>query len=215
MATFAHSEHQTAIKPLDVDGGTKLYMNGKKTVMFSFHRAEVLIQMEDGSSRPYTSQRGVIVAPHGAKVLPYFKFGKEWFVVMVEQFRIALPDQTLEAAGGEVDEKDPIESMVRELQEEAGIPVPKENINLVYAAYIQPSMMAAKAYGGIARIKKSWLPRTLIGGEWAQNEYTVLCVQNLLDLLRARNKGELVFDLETWMLLDAVATKVGLIKKHY
>lgn len=216
MAVFTHTELQSGAKPLDVsEDGKRLKMNRTGTVAFTIDSTKVRIEMEDGKHREYTSSRGVIRAPHGAKVLPYYKHGDEWYLVLVEQFRIALPDKTFEAAGGEVDEKNPRESMARELKEEAGIDVRMPDVQLVYSAYIQPSMMAAKAFGGIVQIERSQLPKEHLAGEWAQNEYTVLVTVNLLAMLNARDTGTIVFDLETCLLLDAVASKVGLIKKLY
>ncbi|MFA5935753.1 MAG: hypothetical protein WC787_02795 [Patescibacteria group bacterium] len=202
-------------KPLVVvDDGKTLHMNGKGTVRFSMVSTEVTIKTEKGE-RTYKSARGVIEAPHGAKVLPYFKRDDAWYVVMVEQFRIALPGKTVEPAGGEVDEANPRLSMARELEEEAHVTVSPEDVEFVFSAYIQPSMMRAKAFGGIVEIKESQLPTELIGGEHQFGEYTVVSIQPLLPLLRSRDDGSWTSDLETYILLDAVAKAVGLIEKRF
>jgi 8-oxo-dGTP pyrophosphatase MutT (NUDIX family) len=141
--------------------------------------------------------------------------GEKVFVVMVEQFRIALRAVTLEAAGGEADEDDPRVSMARELEEEINLHVRSDRIKLVYTAFIQPPILTSKVFGGIVRISESDLPKELLGGEHQFGEFTVLTVRSLIPLLKSRDAGEFTFDLETSRLLDAVAEAVGLIERRY
>ncbi len=216
MAKFTHTEFDRAAEMLAVSADSKhVFLNGKRTVMLSMASAQVRIEAEGKEPASYRSKRAVIQAPHGAKVLPYFKRHDQWFVVMVEQFRIALPGQLLEAAGGEADTSNIAGEMSRELNEETRIAVAGDDIELVYEAYIQPSMMAAKAYGGIVEINELELPKELMGGEHQFGEYTVLTVKPLVPLLRQRDVYQLTFDLETWLLLDAVAQAAGLVKRLY
>jgi len=195
-----------------------LNMNVKGTVRFSFGRAMVDILASDGQLiRTVTSQRGVIEAPDGAQVLPYFMGleDSQWYVVLVEQFRIAIPAQTIEAPGGEVDEVNPRESMARELWEEAHIRVTADDIELVYCERIQPSMMAARIWGGVVEVDESQLPSELLGGEFALGEYTVLVTRPLLELLKDRDALKFDLDLMLSRLIDEVAKRVRLLNKNY
>ncbi len=196
------------------DDGRILKMNKRGTVTFSVMSAVVTISTEHGV-RDHLSSRGVINTPHGAKVLPFFKRGGEWYIVMVEQFRIALPGKTLEAPGGEVDEENVLLCMARELEEEARINVRTEDIQLVFRARVQPSMMNTTVYGGIVEIAESQLPQETVGGEWMHGEYTVLAVRSLIDVLKGRDSGFMDMDLETYLLLDCVAKRVGLLAVNY
>ncbi len=214
MVKFTHGEINKAAKGIQLtEDGKGVTLDGGKR--FSYHRTTVTIQTEGGMHQ-YTSQRGVIdTPPGGAKLLPYFRRGSEVFVVLVEQFRIALPGQTSEAPGGQLDDVFVHECMARELKEEAHISVDPGKIKLVFKAFIQPSMMPAKAYGGIVQIEESQLPKELMGGEHQFGEYTVIAIYPLLGLLRARDAGTLCTDLETLLLLDAVAKETGLLLKRY
>jgi 8-oxo-dGTP pyrophosphatase MutT (NUDIX family) len=143
---------------------------------------------------------------HGAKLLPYFFTADgECHVVLVEQFRRALNGELLEAAGGKTDSENIFLEMCRELREETGIEVFPDDVEFIFEAYIQPSLMASKAYGGIVAILEREVPTELHAGEIHLGERTRVSVRSLKELLDARARGEIVFDLETWILLDAVA----------
>ncbi|MEK7655126.1 MAG: NUDIX domain-containing protein [Patescibacteria group bacterium] len=216
MAEVRYSGLTYGSVPLVVsENGETVNMNKEGTATFSFVGADVSIGVQEGQMHTYKSTRGVVRAPHGAKVLPYFMRGGEWHVVMVEQFRIALPGKTIEPVGGEVDEETPKQSMVRELEEEAHIVVRSEDVDVVYILYILPSMMRSKVFGGIVKIDESQLPLEIVGGEWSLGEYTVVGTYKLLDLLRSRDDMSWISDIETYLLLDAVAKKVGLLAKLY
>ncbi len=215
MAKFTHSNFEPTAKLLHVsEDGKTVFLNNRGTVSISI--AGVSVSIVSGDREVDASHtRSVVTAPHGATLLPYFIRGEEVRVVMVEQFRIALCSSNLEAAGGEADEENVRASMARELEEEARITVSSESIKLVYGAYIQPSMMASMAFGGIVRISEDELPKELLGGEHQFGEFTVLSVRPLVPLLKARDAGDVTLDLETSRLLDAVAETVGLITRHY
>lgn len=216
MAVFHSAKREFGIQPFQTEGNIVL-MNRTGTVRAGLARAQV--QLSIGTTvRKYTSQRSVIEGPDGAQILPYFKTDSGWKVVMVELFRIALPGQTLEAAGGEIDEneKDPRLTMARELKEETGIEVHHDDIRIVLEELTQPSIMAATAFGGIVEILESQIPSNLVHGEWDTGEYTVVVIKPLLELLRFRDSmPEARFDLWASRLLDEVAKKVGVLVKNY
>lgn len=216
MAEITHRDLVVGSDPVHVtDGGRTVHLNKRGTITFSYVSATVCVTTPDGVSREFHGSRGVIQAPTGAKILPYFKRGTEWHVVMVEQFRISLPDKTLEPPGGELDDDDPRWCMARELMEEAHIAVRVEDIEVVFHAMLAPPIIRADVFGGIVHIDEWHLPRELVGGEWLHGEFTVIGTHNLVDLLRARDTMEVRLDLETHLLLDAVAKKVGLVEKRY
>lgn len=216
MAVFRATKREFGFQSFQTEGNIVL-MNRTGTVRAGLARARVQISIGT-TVREYTSQRSVVEAPDGAQVLPYFKTDSGWNVVMVESFRIALPGQTLEAAGGEIDEneKDPRFAMARELKEETGIEVRPDNIRIVLEEWIQPSTMTARAFGGIVEIRESQIPSNLVHGEWDTGEYTVVVIKPLLELLRFRDSmPEARFDLWASRLLDEVAKKVGFLIKNY
>lgn len=202
-------------RPIVVHDGRVAEMNKSGKKLFFFARAEIEVILDGASPRRLICEREIIEAADGCQVVPYFKDTSGWHVVMVEQFRIALPGKTLEPAGGEVDEKDPKASMARELQEEAHITVDANDIELVFCERIEPSMLGARMWSGIVEITRSQLPKELSGGEWANGEYTVLVVRSLLELLRERDAGRGDFCLRTSRALDELAKKVGLLTRNY
>ena len=109
--------------------------NNKSNISFSFNTATVKITANQGRSRTFINQRGVISGPDGAVVLPYFHDGRQWLVVLVEQFRIALSKQTMEATGGELDAKNVRAGMARELYEETGISVNPKRVYIVFSEF--------------------------------------------------------------------------------
>lgn len=203
------------VRPEIIEGNVVL-MNKTGTVNFCFARSEVEIHSDDGSLiSSYKSQRGVVYAPDGAQVLPYFRYDSIWHVVMVEQFRIAVPIQTLECPGGEVDFADIQSSMAKELREETQIEIKPARIKVVFRELIQPSTMNAWAYGSIVELNQKEIPDKVIGGEWQFGEYTALVVKPLVELLKLRDSGNHNLDLWASRLLDEVAKEVGLLRKCY
>lgn len=217
MAEFRMvGERRIGVKPLTVRKNNVVELNPKATKLLYLAQAEVEI-ISRGRFLPhrYVSTRDTIEAPDGAQLLPYFWAGDEWIVVLVEQFRIAIPGQTYEAPGGEVDERDPAAAMARELSEETGIKIDHKAVEIVFCERIQPSMMAARIWGGIVRINPADLPPELLNGEVAFGDYTVLITKPLEELLVKRDTLTADFDLMLSRLLDEVAKRVGLLQKHY
>ena len=205
MAIFQHDKSEIGSQPLTytMQGRVaNLHPNGNMTAAFA--KADVTLTLENGTTRQYQSERGIISILDGVKVLPYGFWEGAWHVVMVEQFRVALPGATLEPPGGGLDSADIRKKMTEELAEEAHILLEPQRIRMVYSAYVQPSVMAAKAHGGIVEIQHAELPENLLAGEQHKGEYTVVCVRPLRELWTARGTGKWIPDLETWLLLDAV-----------
>lgn len=201
---------------LQVRGDGAIEMNLRATKLLFIAQATVEIRDNQGRFlNSHTSARDTITAPDGAQVIPYFKKNGQWFVVMVEQFRIAVPVQTLEAPGGEVDINDIPASMAKELAEEAHLIIDPVRIEVVLCELVQPSMLNGKAYGGIVEVAEAEVPEEVLGGEHQYNEYTALVIKPLVELLRLRDSSQHNLDLWGSRLLDEVAKKVGLLVKNY
>lgn len=216
MAKFTVDTVEQGFARPKVTDQNVVLMNGRETINFRFCRARVKIFSNSGNFiRKYMSQRGVITAPPGAQVLPYFWCDKEWHVVMIEQFRIAVHGQTTECPGGEADLDDIRMVMARELEEEAKINIDPIRIKIVFCELIQPSIMNALAYGGIVELDPAEVNNQEIGGEWNFGEFTAVATKPLIETLRWRDSGK--HDLDLWgsRLIDEVAKKVGLLKKCY
>ena len=104
------------------------------------------------SDSEFVARRRVVQARDGASVLPYFQLDGRWKVVMVEQFRVALGKATLEAAGGVVENQNPLETMAKELEEEAGLKISPDPIELRFRENLLPSLLNVSAWGGIVEI---------------------------------------------------------------
>lgn len=196
-------------------------LNHNGTTVFCFAEAEVEISLPGEESIRHVSRRGVILTPNGAQVLPYFWNGKEWKVVMVEQFRIAVPGKTLEGPGGQVDWPDVPRCMAEEIKEETGIVVDPSRIEIVFCEYMWSSMTSARAWGGIVEISKADIPEKVLWGEFMRGEYMAVVVWPLAEILRLRDQkltsasyGD-GLDLWTSRLLDEVAKKTGLLVRNY
>lgn len=205
---------RSSVFPLEMDG-TVVRLNKHGSVSCSYVKADIYIGLHEKSLQRYARELPVITAPPGAKVLPYFWEDNAWHVILVEQFRIALPGNTVEAAGGEANEQHIRTSMAAELLEETGITVNPERIQVVSIAYIQPSILNAKAYGGIVKIEPAQIPSHRVSGEWQQGEYTILTARPLLSLLRSMDDGTFTTDLETRVLLTALARRTGYLVANY
>lgn len=216
MAKFtADNIEQGFVEPKIINRNVVL-MNEKGTVNFRFCRAKVKISSHSGAYiNEYESQRGVMMVPNGAQILPYLLRNKEWCVVMIEQFRIAVSRQTIECPGGEVDLDDVQVVMAKELGEEAKIHVDPGRVKIVFRELIQPSIMNAWAYGGIIELDQAEVQDQAIGGEWYFGEYTAVVIKPLIEMLKWRDSGNHHLDLWSSRLLDEVAKEVGLLKKCY
>jgi 8-oxo-dGTP pyrophosphatase MutT (NUDIX family) len=220
MADFRMvGERENGSKNIVVRDGRIAEMNKSGTKLFYFARAEVEISRNGKLTGRYISERDMIEAPDGCLILPYFCDDADWQVVLVEQFRIAIPGKTTEPAGGEANyciwiEK-PKESMARELEEETHIKVDPNEIELVFCEMIEPSMLGSRIWAGIIEISKSQLPVEIIGEELVSGECTVIVVKPLIKLLKDRDAMRIEMNLRTSRLLDELAKKVGLLTKNY
>ena len=174
---------------------------------------EVLVDVLDHKSGSMSSKRwkqAIINTPGGASVLPYFRgTDKNWYVLMVEQFRPAIDSVTLEAAGGMVTRGMKVKQvMAKELFEEAGIRVNPKSIEMVFKEYCLPQLINSFAWGGIIEIKEYQLPNSLRHGVLKEGEYTVVSVLQLSRLLEERKSRKIKLDLWTSRLIDEVVRKI-------
>ena len=159
----------------------------------------------------------VIKLPLGGQVMPYFKDAKGvWNVVLVNQYRIALKKNTLEAAGGIIDKGEtPQEALSRELKEETGIRVKPKSIRIVFEEYPMSSIVDAIVFGGIVEIKTGTVKNKKIADDNHERENTRVKIFKLTDLIKKRLAKTLKIDLMTSRLIDEVAKAVGLLVKKY
>lgn len=194
-------------------------LDGKVRVKYPFfEQADVKFSVRESTIRIGNKQRvisrGVVQARPGANVLPYFSHKGSCFVVLVEQFRLAVGRVTFEAPGGVV-EGDVKRSMARELREETGIKVNPRDIEIKFREYYLASLLCGSAWGGIVGVRESQLPGYSPALEdGCTNEYTNVHYAPLLKVqeLKSQFSGKVKFDLWTSRLLDEVAKKVGLLK---
>lgn len=158
-----------------------------------------------------------IKLPRGGQVLPYFKdTGNVWHVVLVNQYRMALKKNTLEAAGGIIDESEtPREALSRELKEETGIRIKSRSIKIIFEEYPMPSLVDSRVFGGIVEIKIKMVKNKKKAGNEFENERTQVEVFDLIEILKNRDNGLVILDLMTSRLVDEVAKAVGLLVKKY
>ena len=158
----------------------------------------------------------VIKLPLGGQVMPYFKDAKNvWHAVLINQYRIALKKNTLEAAGGIIDKGEtPQEALSRELKEETGIKLNPLAITIVFNEYAAPSLLDASMFGGISKINADMVinKNRMVSGK---NERTQVEIFDLKNLLKKREEGVIKIDLMTSRLLDEIAKAVGLLVKKY
>ncbi|MBI2670068.1 MAG: NUDIX domain-containing protein [Candidatus Yanofskybacteria bacterium] len=149
-----------------------------------------------------------VEGPSGANVLPYFVSEGKCYIVLVAQFRNAVEIVTWEAPGGIIGPEGVLKSMARELEEEVGVKVNLEDIQVVFKEYLLPSLINAFGWGGVVEINKNDLPPDRIYGEPQENEFTLLVVRPLVEIIEMRKSGEIVFDLWTSRLINEVANKL-------
>ena len=180
----------------------------------SIHSTRVCVRDPQRKSpdREFFARRRVVVARDGASVLPYFQSAGRWKIVLVEQFRIAVGKATLEAPGGVVENKENVlKTMARELEEEAGIKVDPDQIELRFREIYLPSLLNGRAWGGIVGINQERYPNLeepilLRESENGRDSYTVRRVFFLDDILELRNDSRLdIIDLWTSRLISEVA----------
>lgn len=215
MAKFLSSRLEEGFQSVEVKDNV-VVMNKSGRLNFRYCRAKVDIISDKGEKiKSYTAQRGVVRGNDGAEILAYFKKDGVWYVLLVEQYRIALDRQTLEAPGGEVHEADPLAAAVKELAEEIHLNIDKSRVKVVLKEWFLPSLIEARAHGGIVELEAAEVPGVLLAGEWQYREYTILAVRPLVEMLKLRDSQN--HDLDLWLsrLLDEVAKAVGLLKKCY
>ena len=165
-----------------------------------------------GQDREFIARRRVVVARDGASVLPYFQSAGRWKIVLVEQYRIAVGKATLEAPGGVVENKENVlKTMARELEEEAGIKVDPDQIELRFREIYLPSLLNGRAWGGIVEIDQESYPDLEVPTlqrerESGRDSYTVRRVFFLDEILELRGISDLdILDLWTSRLISEVA----------
>ncbi len=162
-----------------------------------------------GDTQKVVTQK-VIEAPNGANILPYFFFEGVCHVVLVAQFRNAVETVTWEAPGGAINSGGARLTMVRELYEETSIRIDDPvNIEIVFKEYLLPSLVNAFGWGGIVEIKRENLPPAAIHGKQQEEEFTLLIVKPLTEIIEMRKRGQIFFDLWTSRLINEVAKKTG------
>lgn len=122
--------------------------------VFRFTRRTAEITLKDG--RLYKFLRHVFETGPAVSVLPYFydRIKKDWFVVLVKQYRPAVDAICLEAPGGLThDGKNLKSEMARELLEESGIKVKASNIKIVGKQHLATSFCDQVVHLGVVDLK--------------------------------------------------------------
>ncbi len=127
--------------------------------VFRFTRRTAQISLRNGTM--YRFLRHVFETGPAVSILPYFydKKKKEWFIVLVKQYRPAVDAMCLEAPGGLTKKgRNLKKEMARELVEESGIKVKPESIKIVGKQHLATSFCDQVVHLGIVEIKN---PHTL------------------------------------------------------
>ncbi|PIT92422.1 MAG: hypothetical protein COU08_02405 [Candidatus Harrisonbacteria bacterium CG10_big_fil_rev_8_21_14_0_10_42_17] len=121
--------------------------------VFRFTKRTAEIETEDGKKHVF--DRHVLETGPAVSVLPYFfdETTKEWYAVLVKQYRPAVDAVCLEAPGGLLEEgREKRSEMARELKEEAGITVKPEDIELVGSHHLASSFCDQVVHLGITKL---------------------------------------------------------------
>jgi len=214
---------QTLVDPLLPEssfyqvGKTKLegpHINDDDDIMSSVHHAQVRVRSLKckHDEMEFHAKRRVVTARDGACALPYFLSNNQWKIILIEQFRIAVGKATLEAPGGVVEnEENVLKTMARELEEEAGLKVQPDQIELRFREYYLPSLLNGRAWGGIVEVNKKKHPGldepTLVRErESGRDSYTVRRAYFLDEVLSLLGNNSLdVIDLWSARLIAEVA----------
>lgn len=187
----------------------------KDKTVSKIRRMKIVLRTVSDPARKITIP--VIKLPTGGMVLPYFKdpISGDWKIVMIKQFRPAIKNETFEAPGGMVDVGEtPIMALCRELEEETGIKVEPQLIQIVLYEYVSPPALDYYQFGGIAEINSKMIKRKKAGKK-EEGEQTEIEIFNLADILKKRDMCAIQLDFLTSRLLDEVAKVAGLLIKKY
>ncbi len=110
-------------------------------------QAQIEFTDEQGHIHNYSRER--LIREDAVGVLIYNKESKN--IVLTRQFRYAVADKTqeqfLEIMAGKVDQnEDPIDTAIRETQEECGYIVKKENLNFIASVFASPGYTSERVY---------------------------------------------------------------------
>lgn len=159
----------------------------------------------------------VVMLPPGGQVLPYFKDSSgRWKIVLVRQYRSAIKKVTFEGAGGRVENGETAQTALsRELEEETGIKISPELIQIVFEEYVHPSILSATVFGGIVEITENIVEDKKNAGKKCENEQTQVEISDLILFIKKRRVKLVKVDLLTSRLVDEVAKATGLLVKKY
>jgi len=138
-------------KLLKIESISKKFHN-----VFRFTRRTAEVRLKDSSKRQFV--RHVLETGPAVSILPYFydKAKKDWYVVLVRQYRPAVDAMCLEAPGGLTQEgKNLKKEMARELLEESGIKVKPIDIKIVGKQHLAASFCDQVVHLGIVNLKIS------------------------------------------------------------
>lgn len=185
--------------------------------IFRFTRRTAEVILGDGSRHSFI--RHVLETGPAVSVLPYFYDSgeRQWYVVLVRQYRPAVDAVCLEAPGGLLKSgKDIRREMIRELFEEAGISVPSRNIQLVGSQHLANSFCDQVVHLGLLRIpvksKKELAARLRAhNGLMSEKEFTEVTIAPLKKVLEDVNM--ITYTLTKYQIYDlALRLRGGLIR---
>ena len=136
-------------KLLKVEAISKKFHN-----IFRFTRRIAEVKLKDGSRHELI--RHVLETGPAVSILPYFydRNKKDWFVVLIRQYRPAVDAMCLEAPGGLTKEGKNLKlEMARELLEESGIIVKPSYIKVISTQHMANSFCDQVVHVGIVDLK--------------------------------------------------------------
>lgn len=124
--------------------------------VFRFTRRTAEVSL--GNGYRYKFMRHVLETGPAVSILPYFydRYKKDWYVVLVRQYRPAVNAMCLEAPGGLTQEGKNLKTeMARELLEESGIKVKPAEIKVIGKQHLAASFCDQVVHLGIVELKIS------------------------------------------------------------